>query len=76
VHLWGGIEMLAENISSGVLNEDLERVEGTYLQEVQRMVKRIIELAVVHNDSEIRYLSEMIYISVSDRITLSRVKYL
>ena len=52
-----------------------EKISSNYLVEVQNLIKTIRKLAKKENDKELIYLSGMIYISVSDRIALKKMKY-
>ena len=52
-----------------------EKISSNYLVEVQNLIKTIRKLAKKENDKELIYLSGMIYISVSDKIALKKMKY-
>ena len=52
-----------------------EKISSNYLVEVKKNIKTIRKLARKENDKELIYLSGMIYISVSDRIALKKMKY-
>ena len=52
-----------------------EKISSNYLVEVKNLIKTIRKLARKENDKELIYLSGMIYISVSDRIALKKMKY-
>ena len=67
--------MYIDNVST---REDwVESVNNAsnYLVEVQRLIKIINKIAKNEKDKEILYLSNMIYISVSDRITINKMRY-
>lgn len=71
----GAKAMYVDDVSTQENLVERGRLGSNYLVEVKNLINVIKKFAKAENDKELLYLSNMIYISVSDRIIIKNMEY-